>query len=1101
VEGAEGRGGKGRRRASVAHMMWAVASAAADSRGIGSRETTGAPRVSSHAEYGLSQAHVCSPRDARIRCDNVAAVGGDAVATGAALQQTLSRSSGGYDEQWTRSQPFGSLEHMTSDWRELPREQIEFSSRNSSAAASKTQQAQQPTPGLWRDWKAYSVSRLNSRRHSSDVSALRATVALVKFYERLSLEQHCHYEVRLEPSSAWTQRPARRVLTEPSEAVHNHGYDNAEHDYILHVNDVISAPLSNTCDDMSNNVATIGRTGGGAGLTTLSDEHERERGPAAYLVKSMLGTGTFGQVVECVHLSSRQTVAVKVIKNLPAYFRQAWMEVYILDMIQRRARDIGANSTRIKRINDAQYCGGSRLPTDPGTSAPLTLDYMIELRGYFVFREHLCLVFDKLGLNLFEVIKKNGYVGLPLRLVRIYMKQILSTLVVLEQLDIIHCDLKPENILLDTSWCAHCEASTQNNSRGFGVSTNCGGSAVESDLFCSICSHPRGVKVIDFGSACWGSDAVYTYVQSRFYRAPEVLLNAPYSTKVDIWSLGCIACELFLGLPLFPGHSEHNMICRIVEMLGNIPQELLSSSKQPDKFFERDAQGFLCIKLEHADNAGRTDSKYMTDEQASHVVDQQPSSWKRYFKHRDVRDILMTHSLGERSPSRSEIHMDTFEFAERECFVDFVSGLLQLDPNRRWSAAEAQQHPFVRNELLPHRQSGRRDSYSFANRGMDRASRLALERRVGGSDEVYRYSCGSDSHGTLEFASRIDFSDVDPQRNFSIGRLSSNVAAQSCREARSSLAVENEMNAHAQISSAQGRSRNGVMFEPDVNPNYQAAMRSANVLRASANCPAALDWATEYERTASALGDFRVAELNKRYSTALKQILARDASYASAEQFEEVERYIQAAQSSAHMTGLPRISQQLSRPEYDNARYEQLCPSTRDASLPAENLSRHQYKHLTTAVEPTHGWHNEDRLGWRTLQGSASSSRKLTDCDSTDMPTLFSVQETPGARESLYLGHELPARSSHMGARRVAAYASPEFASRGETFSNPARPAMAELPAMPVDSAQLHRTEERTPPWMSHTEYRNDAARMASWLSHDPPGAAYPQYGGTFAEE
>lgn len=61
---------------------------------------------------------------------------------------------------------------------------------------------------------------------------------------------------------------------------------------------------------------------------------------------------------------------------------------------------------------------------------------------------------------------------------------------------------------------------------------------------------------------------MYTYIQSRFYRSPEVLLGLTYNSAIDMWSLGCIAVELFLGLPLFPGTSEYNQITRIVEMLG-----------------------------------------------------------------------------------------------------------------------------------------------------------------------------------------------------------------------------------------------------------------------------------------------------------------------------------------------------------------------------------------------------------------------------------------------------------------------------------------------------------------------------------------------------
>lgn len=78
------------------------------------------------------------------------------------------------------------------------------------------------------------------------------------------------------------------------------------------------------------------------------------------------------------------------------------------------------------------------------------------------------------------------------------------------------------------------------------------------------------IKIIDFGSACHEKQTVYTYIQSRFYRSPEVILSLPYSTAIDMWSLGCICVELFLGLPLFPGTSEYNQISRIVEMLGYV---------------------------------------------------------------------------------------------------------------------------------------------------------------------------------------------------------------------------------------------------------------------------------------------------------------------------------------------------------------------------------------------------------------------------------------------------------------------------------------------------------------------------------------------------
>ena len=71
----------------------------------------------------------------------------------------------------------------------------------------------------------------------------------------------------------------------------------------------------------------------------------------------------------------------------------------------------------------------------------------------------------------------------------------------LPEIDIVHCDLKPENILL---------------------------------------RHPKrsAIKVIDFGSSCRTKNRLYSYIQSRFYRSPEVMLGLPYNTAIDMWSLG-----------------------------------------------------------------------------------------------------------------------------------------------------------------------------------------------------------------------------------------------------------------------------------------------------------------------------------------------------------------------------------------------------------------------------------------------------------------------------------------------------------------------------------------------------------------------------------
>lgn len=64
-------------------------------------------------------------------------------------------------------------------------------------------------------------------------------------------------------------------------------------------------------------------------------------------------------------------------------------------------------------------------------------------------------------------------------------------------------------------------------------------------------------------------------------------MGTTYNVSIDMWSLGCVGAELFLGLPLFPGASEHDLLARIVETLGMPPAWLLLESKHSDKFFKK----------------------------------------------------------------------------------------------------------------------------------------------------------------------------------------------------------------------------------------------------------------------------------------------------------------------------------------------------------------------------------------------------------------------------------------------------------------------------------------------------------------------------------
>ena len=120
----------------------------------------------------------------------------------------------------------------------------------------------------------------------------------------------------------------------------------------------------------------------------------------------------------------------------------------------------------------------------------------------------------------------------------------------------IHCDLKPENILLKDPT-------------------------------------KSGIKIIDFGSSCFQDERVYTYIQSRFYRAPEIILGIPYSPAIDMWSFGCIMAEFCIGFPLFPGEDEMEQLAMMMEVCGTPSQEVLKTSQRKKKFFNDDGTPIL----------------------------------------------------------------------------------------------------------------------------------------------------------------------------------------------------------------------------------------------------------------------------------------------------------------------------------------------------------------------------------------------------------------------------------------------------------------------------------------------------------------------------
>jgi len=80
-------------------------------------------------------------------------------------------------------------------------------------------------------------------------------------------------------------------------------------------------------------------------------------------------------------------------------------------------------------------------------------------------------------------------------------------------------------------------------------------------------------------------EPVYTYIQSRFYRSPEVILGMNYHMAIDMWSLGCILAELYTGFPIFPGENEQEQLACIMEVLGVPDKDFIGRSSRKRLFF------------------------------------------------------------------------------------------------------------------------------------------------------------------------------------------------------------------------------------------------------------------------------------------------------------------------------------------------------------------------------------------------------------------------------------------------------------------------------------------------------------------------------------
>ncbi|KAH6676868.1 serine/threonine-protein kinase prp4 [Plectosphaerella plurivora] len=242
-----------------------------------------------------------------------------------------------------------------------------------------------------------------------------------------------------------------------------------------------------------------------------------------YQVQSMLGKGMFSGVARAVDIHTKNTVAIKIMRNNDALRKGGFIEINIL-----------------QKLNAAD---------------PEGRKHIVRFEHHFDHKGHLCMAFENLSLNLREVLRKFGNnVGINLGATRAYAHQIFVGLAHMRKCSIIHADLKPDNILVN-----------------------------ESRNMLKICDLGTG---IDRSDAATAHNEVTPYLVSRFYRAPEVILGMPYDYAIDMWSIGCTLYEMYTGKILFAGDSNNQMLKAIMEIRGRFTPKLFKRGQLSSMHFD-----------------------------------------------------------------------------------------------------------------------------------------------------------------------------------------------------------------------------------------------------------------------------------------------------------------------------------------------------------------------------------------------------------------------------------------------------------------------------------------------------------------------------------
>ena len=346
-----------------------------------------------------------------------------------------------------------------------------------------------------------------------------------------------------------------------------------------------------------------------------------------YEIIKQIGMGTFGKVFHCHDRKHKDMVAIKVVRRIERYVDSAKIEADILDDIYDRQSKQKANCC-------------------------------LKLYSHFELDKHYFLVTEKLGHSLYDVMKMNRYKGFPMRMIRNIARQLLQAMRFLKSMNLIHTDLKVENVLFvgDLS-TRESDNETQNDVPiNDDDNKDNGRNSFKESRTSSQAKYPESstIKIIDFGGATYDDEKKSTIINTRQYRSPEVLLETKWSFPSDIWSVGCIIAEIYLGGLLFQTHNNLEHLALIERSCGLFPYRMLEVSP---------------VSREYFDKRGKVRFYELHSDSQNHV--------------RGMKRIQDVFAIDRKRGDRSGI-------------ADLVKELLEIDPSRRMTASEALKMSFLR---------------------------------------------------------------------------------------------------------------------------------------------------------------------------------------------------------------------------------------------------------------------------------------------------------------------------------------------------------------------------------------------------------------------